>query len=86
LVAKEIAAKLKVSEAQLLLRWGLQHGYSVLAKSSKPERIRENLNLFNFEIPDNDMERLNRLNQNKAIAWAASGLNPMETAPVVKKD
>ena len=82
LVTNEIATKLKVSEAQLLLRWGLQHGYCVLTKSSKPERIRENLNLFDFEIPDNDMERLNRLNQNQAFAWAANGLNPMEVAPL----
>lgn len=84
LVIKEITAKLKVSEAKLLLRWGLQHGYSVLTKSSKPERIRENLNVFDFEIPENDMERLNELNQNKAIAWAASGLNPMEAAPPLR--
>jgi len=83
LVIKEIAAKLKISEARLLLRWGLQHGYSVLTRSSKPEHIRENLNLFEFEIPDNDMERLNRLDQNQAFAWAANGLNPMEAAPAV---
>jgi 2,5-diketo-D-gluconate reductase A len=81
LVIKEIAKELKVSEAKVLLRWGLQHGYSVLTKSSKPERIRENLNLFDFEIPSNHMERLNQLNQNQAFAWAASGLNPMEAAP-----
>jgi 2,5-diketo-D-gluconate reductase A len=84
-VTRKIATKLKVSEARLLLRWGLQHGYSVLTRSSKSERIRENLNLFDFEIPDNDMERLNRLNRNQAIAWAASGLNPMEAAPPSNK-
>ena len=84
LVTKEIAAKLKVSEAKLLLRWGMQHGYSVLTKSSKPERIRENFNVFDFEIPGSDMERLNRLNQNQPIAWAANGLNPMEAAPALK--
>ncbi len=84
MVTSDIATKLKVSEAKLLLRWGLQHGYCVLTKSSKPERIRENLNVFDFEIPDNDMERLNRLNQNQAIAWAANGLNPMEAAPPLK--
>jgi 2,5-diketo-D-gluconate reductase A len=83
-VTREIAAKLKVSEAHLLLRWGLQHGYSVLTKSSKAERIRENLHVFDFVIPDNDMERLNRLNKNQAFAWAANGLNPMEVAPPLK--
>ena len=84
LVTNEIATKRKVSEAKLLLRWGLQHGYCVLTKSSKPERIRENLNLFDFEIPDNDLERLNQLNQNQAIAWAANGLNTMEVATPLK--
>ena len=85
LVTHEIATKLKVSEAKLLLRWGLQHGYCVLTKSSKPERIRENLHVFDFEIPDNDMERLNRLNRNQAFAWAANGLNPMEVASPLNK-
>ena len=84
LVTREIAEKLKVSEARLLYRWGLQHGYCVLTKSSKPERIRENGNLFNFEISPEDMERLNRLNRNEAFAWAANGLNPMKTAPSLK--
>jgi 2,5-diketo-D-gluconate reductase A len=84
LVTNEIATKLKVSEARLLLKWGLQHDYCVLTRSSKPERIRENLNLFDFEITNNDMERLNQLNQNRAIAWAANGLNPMEVAPPLK--
>ncbi|MBI4734393.1 MAG: aldo/keto reductase [Rubrobacteridae bacterium] len=83
-VTNKIATKLKVTDAQLLLRWGLQHGYSVLTKSNKPERIRENLDLFDFEIPDADMECLNQLDQNQAIAWAANGLNPMEVAPPIK--
>lgn len=84
LVTKEIATKLEVSEAILLLRWGLQHGYCVLTKSSKPERIRKNFDLFDFKISDNDMERLNRLDQNQAFAWAANGLNPMKAAPPLK--
>ena len=33
---------------------------------------------------DSDMERLNRLNRNRAIAWAANGLSPMEGAPPLK--
>jgi len=80
-VIHDIASTLHVSDAKVLLRWGLQHGYCVLTKSRKPERIRENLHLFDFEIPESDMERLNGLNQNQAFAWAASGLNPMDVAP-----
>ncbi|WP_311081708.1 aldo/keto reductase [Paenibacillus polymyxa] len=81
-IIKEVATKLEVSEARVLLRWGLQHGYAVLTKSSKPERIRENFNLFDFEISDNDMERLNQLDQNQALAWAAGGLDPMAAPPL----
>ena len=83
-VIKEISEKLNVSEAKVLLRWGIQRGYSVLTKSSKPERIRENLNVFDFEISENDMAALDQLNQNQALAWAANGLNPMESAPALK--
>ncbi|MFK7826351.1 MAG: aldo/keto reductase family protein [Oligoflexales bacterium] len=83
-VTNEIAKKLEVTEAKLLLRWGVQQGYCVLTKSSKPERIQENLELFNFEIPPADMERMNKLNQNQPIAWAANGLNPMEAVELKK--
>ncbi len=81
---REIANQLNVSEAKLLLRWGLQNGYSVLTRSSKPERIKANIDLFDFSIPDNQMQQLNQLNQNQAFAWAANGLNPMESAPDLK--
>lgn len=81
---KEIANELDVTQAQLLLRWGMQHGYSVLTKTSKAQRIKENLNVFNFEIPETDMLRLDVLNKNQAIAWAASGINPQEVAPLLK--
>lgn len=82
-IVRNIAEKLHVSDARVLLRWGLQHGYCVLTKTGKPERIRENLKLFDFEIPQSDMETLDKMNQNKAIAWAASGINPMDSAPTL---
>ncbi|KAF9896073.1 hypothetical protein BX616_008193, partial [Lobosporangium transversale] len=41
--------------AQILLRWGLQHGAVVIPKSTHPERIRNNIDLFSFEIDQNDM-------------------------------
>jgi 2,5-diketo-D-gluconate reductase A len=82
-VISDIAKKLNVSEAKLLLRWGLQQGYAVLTKSSKAERIRQNLELFDFEIAPDDMRRLSQLNQNQPIAWAANGVNPMECAPLL---
>ncbi|KAF9938622.1 hypothetical protein BGZ67_010642 [Mortierella alpina] len=44
--------------AQILLRWGLQHGAVVIPKSTRPERIRNNLDLFSFEIDVDDMNAL----------------------------
>ncbi|BFP43441.1 aldo/keto reductase [Flavobacteriaceae bacterium GF1] len=83
-IIREVANELNVSEAKLLLRWGLQNGYSVLTRSTKPERIKENIDLFDFTIPNGQMQQLNDLNQNQAFAWAANGLNPMEAAPALK--
>ena len=83
LLARDIAANLRVTEAQLLLRWGLQNGYSVLTKSRNHDRIRDNLNVFDFEIPDSEMDKLNGLDQRQAFAWAANGMNPMEAAPTL---
>ena len=80
-VITEVANELAVSEAKLLLRWGLQRGYSILTRSTKPKRIQENIDLFDFEISEHYMDRLNQLNQDQPFAWAANGLNPMEAAP-----
>jgi diketogulonate reductase-like aldo/keto reductase len=43
------------SPAQVMLRWGLQHGRSVIPKSTKPSRIAENINLFDFELSADEM-------------------------------
>jgi diketogulonate reductase-like aldo/keto reductase len=47
--------------AQVLLRWGLQHGRSVIPKSTKPSRIAENLDVFDFELADDDMRAIDGL-------------------------
>jgi hypothetical protein len=43
--------------AQILLRWGLQHGAVVIPKSTHPERIRNNIDLFSFAIQDQVKKR-----------------------------
>jgi diketogulonate reductase-like aldo/keto reductase len=43
------------SPAQVMLRWGLQHGRSVIPKSTKPERIAENIDVFDFELSTDDV-------------------------------
>ncbi|WP_247664473.1 aldo/keto reductase [Ralstonia pseudosolanacearum] len=69
-VFAEMAAKYRVSEAQLLLRWGVQNGYAVLPKSLNPERMRQNLDLFGFSIDDADMARIKTMDRGGGIAWS----------------
>lgn len=63
-VIQKIAQKYGKTWAQIVLRWSLQHGAVPLPKSAQPERIKENLDVFNFEISVEDMEALNELSQN----------------------
>ena len=58
---KGIAARYGKSVAQLCIRWALQHGVLPLPKSVTPERIRENLDVFGFEISDADMQTIDRM-------------------------
>ena len=41
-----------------MIRWGLQHGLVVIPKSTRPERIKENSEVFDFEISSADMSTL----------------------------
>lgn len=60
-VITEIAEKQKRTNAQVMLRWAIQHGTVPIPKSSHPDRIRENIEVFRFELSDEDMKRLNTL-------------------------
>ena len=64
-----MAAKYGVSEAQLLLRWGIQNGYAVLPKSLNPERMRQNLDLDGFRIDDADMAAMAAMDRGDGLAW-----------------
>ena len=49
-VIGDIAKAHDKTPAQVMLRWGLQHGRSVIPKSTKPSRIAENIDVFDFEL------------------------------------
>jgi diketogulonate reductase-like aldo/keto reductase len=49
------------STAQVMLRWGLQQGRSVIPKSTKPSRIAENINVFDFELSADEMAAIDGL-------------------------
>ena len=60
-VIVEIAEAHGKSPAQVMLRWGLQHGRSVIPKSTKPERIAENIDVFDFELSADEMTAIDGL-------------------------
>jgi diketogulonate reductase-like aldo/keto reductase len=65
---QEISKKYSKTPAQVMLRWSVQHNVIPIPKSSHRERIKENANIFDFNIEDKDMERLNSLNENYRLA------------------
>jgi diketogulonate reductase-like aldo/keto reductase len=60
-VLAEIAQARGRSVAQVALRWLLQQGVAPIPFSSKPERIADNFNVFDFTLSDAEMARLNAL-------------------------
>ncbi len=67
---KVMAKKYGVSEAQVLLRWAIQKGYPVLPKSTNPDRIRKNADIFSFNIDDEDMAAIEKMDRGDGVAWA----------------
>ena len=68
---KIMAQKYGVSEAQVLLRWGLQKGYAILPKSSNENRMRKNIDLFSFEIDHEDMAAIAEMDKGDGVAWTS---------------
>lgn len=71
-VVQKLAAKHQRSPAQILLRWGLQRGVSVLPKSTSAGRIRENADLFGFALDDGDMQTMKGLDEGFRTCWDPS--------------
>jgi len=53
------------SPAQVMLRWGLQHGRSVIPKSTKPHRIAENIDVFDFELSADEIAAIDALDTDR---------------------
>mgnify|MGYP001409883409 CR=1 FL=1 len=71
----ELARKYGKSPAQIVLRWDLQHGVVTIPKSVREERIRENANIFDFELSAEDMERIDRMNENRRFGSDPDNFN-----------
>ena len=64
-VVKAAAARLGRSAAQVVLRWALQRGTAIIPKTSRPERLGENLALFDFSLTEEEMRDFGKLNRNR---------------------
>ena len=68
-VISEIAASHSKSSAQVILRWNLQKGVVVIPGSSNPDHIKENTELFDFELTEEEMDLINALDRNEKHDW-----------------
>ncbi|WP_103503679.1 MULTISPECIES: aldo/keto reductase [unclassified Streptomyces] len=70
-----VAAKHGVSPAQAVLRWHLQLGNVVIPKSVTPARIKENIDVFGFDLDDTDMETLGGLDKGTRLGGDPDNVN-----------
>lgn len=64
-VVKRAAQRTGKTPAQVVLRWGVQRGNAVIPKTTKPERLIENLSVFDFELSEQEMQDISGLNSNR---------------------
>ncbi|MBV6682762.1 aldo/keto reductase [Rossellomorea sp. RS05] len=63
----EIAESLGKSAAQVILRWDLQHGVVTIPKSMTESRIKENIDIYDFELTEEQVKTLDALDEHKRI-------------------
>ena len=59
---KKLAEKYKKTPAQIVLRWHIQRGIIIIPKSQKPERMKENFEIFDFEMSNEEIKEIDNLN------------------------
>ncbi|NRY59354.1 diketogulonate reductase-like aldo/keto reductase [Clostridium beijerinckii] len=72
-ILQEAAKKYQRTISQIVLKWDLQMGFATIPKSTTSARIKENSDIFNFEISKEDMIEIEKLNDGFRI-----GMNPNE--------
>ena len=66
-ILKDLGEKYSKTSAQIVLRWNVERGLIVIPKSSNPGRQEENLNVFDFSLTAEDIEKINSLNKNMRV-------------------
>lgn len=68
-VLKSIGEKYNKTAAQVILRWNLQRNIIIIPGTSNPEHMKENMDIFDFELTEEDMEKIRQLNRNEKHDW-----------------
>lgn len=66
-IIKQLSQKYNKSEAQIILRWHLQNNVIAIPKTSKLNRIKENIDIFDFDIEKEDMDKIDSINKNERM-------------------
>ncbi len=69
-VFTELAAKYGKTNVQIILRWHIQEGNIIFPKSTNPQHIKDNFNIFDFELTDAEMQRIKALDSGKRFYTA----------------
>ena len=84
-VFTKLAEKYGKSNAQIILRWHIQEGNIIIPGSKNPEHIKDNANIFDFELKDDEMNEIAKINKNQryyipnpelTASYATMELNP----------
>ncbi|CAH9103251.1 unnamed protein product [Cuscuta europaea] len=66
-VVDKVAKKLNKSPGQVLVKWAIQRGTSTIPKSNHADRIKENISVFEWELPKEDFEALSSISDQRRI-------------------
>lgn len=64
------SGKYNKSVAQVILRWEIQRGIVVIPKSARLERMRENINIFDFVLSEEDMQVMASLDRKQSVFFS----------------
>ena len=71
----EIANKYEKTVPQVMLRWLIQRNIIAIPKTSRKERLLENIDVFNYQLTDNEMTQIFSLNKNRRIIDPKKSVN-----------
>ena len=65
-----MAKKYNKTNVQIILRWHIQKGFIIFPRTKKEEHLKENINIFDFELTEDEMKLIDALDKNKIyVSW-----------------